>query len=432
MSERDDFKRTIVYGENAVGHLRKNEIPAYPRNYELWYTYAAGFNHALNKTINDIIRQRGKITPAEAMKVYDQFISPTRVGERFDEVGGRLSQEIAGVVGMIDKSMSNTSDYSNSLGEARAALADAKDGGAVEGIVRTLIDATHATEATNRALETQLAESRKQIADLQESLEAIRYESLVDDLTTLANRKHFDQTLERMMSEAEQSSQSFALLLTDIDHFKKFNDTFGHQTGDQVLRHELSHLLFAEASGHRPLPRWLTEGIAVHQSDENTFERFQELATGSWSQRLLPLARLDEGFSDGPTGVSLAYAQAADFTGYLLRKEGAGRFAVMLGHVRDGAELDEAARETWGSDLGRLEEDWRRDLGERMAFAPLWAGTGLLSLAGAAFVVVAMVRRWRRNRSVRARWEREERSARAARWALWGRPSLRQIGRAHV
>ena len=76
----------------------------------------------------------------------------------------------------------------------------------------------------------------KQIADLQESLEAIRYESLVDDLTTLANRKHFDQTLERMMSEAEQSSQSFALLLTDIDHFKKFNDTFGHQTGDQVLR----------------------------------------------------------------------------------------------------------------------------------------------------------------------------------------------------
>jgi hypothetical protein len=195
----------------------------------------------------------------------------------------------------------------------------------------------------------------------------------------------------------------------------------------QVLRHELSHLLFAEASGHRPLPRWLTEGIAVHQSDENTFERFQELATGSWSQRLLPLARLDEGFSDGPSGVSLAYAQAADFTGYLLRKEGAPRFAVMLGHVREGAALDDAARETWGSDLARLEEDWRRDLGERMAFAPLWAGTGLLSLAGAAFVVVALVKRWRRNRTVLARWEREERTARAARWALWGRPSLRLV-----
>lgn len=236
MSERDDFKRTIVYGENAVGHLRKNEIPAYPRNYELWYTYAAGFNHALNKTINDIIRQRGKITNAEVLKVYDQFIAPTRIGERIDEVGGRLSKEIAGVAGMIDQSMANTSGYSSSLGEARTALADAKDGAAIEGIVQTLIDATQETERTNRALEQQLADSRKQIADLQESLEAIRYESLVDDLTTLANRKHFDQSIERLIAEAEQSRAPFSLLMTDIDHFKKFNDTYGHQTGDQVLR----------------------------------------------------------------------------------------------------------------------------------------------------------------------------------------------------
>lgn len=236
MSERDDFKRTIVYGENAVGHLRKNEIPAYPRNYELWYTYAAGFNHALNKTINDIIRQRGKITPAEVLKIYDQFIAPTRIGERIDEVGGRLSQEISGVAGMIDKSMANTAGYTTSLGEARNALAGAKDGGQLESIVQNLIDATHATEDVNRTLESQLAESRKQIAELQESLEAIRYESLVDDLTTLANRKHFEQSLERLSAEAEQSDQPFTLLMTDIDHFKKFNDTFGHQTGDQVLR----------------------------------------------------------------------------------------------------------------------------------------------------------------------------------------------------
>ncbi len=236
MSERDDFKRTIVYGENAVGHLRKNEIPAYPRNYELWYTYAAGFNHALNKTINDIIRQRGKITNTEVLKVYDQFIAPTRIGERIDEVGGRLSQEISGVAGMIESSMANTAGYSSSLGEAKAALADAKDSAALESIVQGLLDVTHETEHANRTLEKQLADSRKQIADLQESLEAIRYESLVDDLTTLANRKHFEQSLERLVAEAEHSKTSFSLLFTDIDHFKKFNDTFGHQTGDQVLR----------------------------------------------------------------------------------------------------------------------------------------------------------------------------------------------------
>ena len=236
MSERDDFKRTIVYGENAVGHLRKNEIPAYPRNYELWYTYAAGFNHALNKSINDIIRQRGKITSTEVNRIYDQFIAPTRIGERIDDVGGRLSEEIKGVAGMLATQMESTSSYSSSLGEARTALAGAHDSGAVESIVQDLIEATHETERTNRELEGQLAESRRQIAELQESLEAIRYESLVDDLTTLANRKHFEQSLDRLLAEAQQTGVPFSLLFTDIDHFKKFNDTFGHQTGDQVLR----------------------------------------------------------------------------------------------------------------------------------------------------------------------------------------------------
>ncbi|NLH80854.1 MAG: diguanylate cyclase [Phyllobacteriaceae bacterium] len=236
MSDRDDFKRTIVYGENAVGHLRKNELPAYPRNYELWYSYAAGFNHALNKSINDIIRARGKITLGELEHLYEQFIAPTRIGERIDEVGGRLSAEINGVAGLLDKQMASTAVYSTSLGEARAALVGAEDRDRVEEIVGGLIEATHETERVNRNLETQLSESRRQITELQESLEAIRYESLVDDLTTLANRKHFDQTLDRLVRDAESGGPAFSLLFTDIDHFKKFNDTFGHQTGDQVLR----------------------------------------------------------------------------------------------------------------------------------------------------------------------------------------------------
>ena len=94
MSQREEYQRTIGYGEAAIGQIRRNETPAYPRNYELWYTYAAGFNHALNKTINDIIRQRGKITNAEVLKVYDQFIAPTRRGEtaNCDEQRGQAAR----------------------------------------------------------------------------------------------------------------------------------------------------------------------------------------------------------------------------------------------------------------------------------------------------------------------------------------------------
>jgi len=236
MSELDDFKRTIVYGEAALGHLKRNEVPAYPRHYELWYTYAAGFNHALNKAINDIVRTRGRITSSEVGRVYDQFVSPSRLGERIEEVGGRLSGEIGQVMGMLDNTIETTAGYRSSLDTASRQLSGPQDQTSVRRVVDNLIAVTESTEVANRRLEEQLAESRRQIAELQESLEAIRYESLTDELTTLANRKHFEHSIDRAVMEAEQAGHSFTLLMTDIDHFKKFNDTYGHQTGDQVLR----------------------------------------------------------------------------------------------------------------------------------------------------------------------------------------------------
>ncbi|MCV6602646.1 MAG: GGDEF domain-containing protein, partial [Cohaesibacter sp.] len=49
-------------------------------------------------------------------------------------------------------------------------------------------------------------------------------------------RKHFDRSIENALAESSESGEPISLLMTDIDHFKQFNDTFGHQTGDQVLR----------------------------------------------------------------------------------------------------------------------------------------------------------------------------------------------------
>ncbi len=183
----------------------------------------------------------------------------------------------------------------------------------------------------------------------------------------------------------------------------------------QVLHHELSHLLFAEATNHAALPRWLTEGIAVHQADENTFERFQALASASWTGRLLPLRRLDEGFSESTDEVNAAYAEATDFVGWMLRKDGNARFAIFIDHLREGLSLDEALTQTYGASAPHLEEEWRSDLDGRVAFAPLWAGTGLLSIGGAVLVVAALVRRRLKNRDTLQRWEREE-NQRRSRW----------------
>ena len=91
-------------------------------------------------------------------------------------------------------------------------------------------------ENVNHKLEERLTASKLEINQLQRHLEVVRNESLTDPLTSLSNRKFFDQALDKAVTEAFAEKESLSLLMTDIDHFKTFNDTYGHLTGDQVLR----------------------------------------------------------------------------------------------------------------------------------------------------------------------------------------------------
>ena len=236
MADEDDHKRTIQYGESAINYIKKNILPAYPRSYELWYTYSAGYNQGLNRAINETIKANGRVSTDEMLTLYGRFLSPTRLGDRLDEVGTKVSKEVEELVDTLKLSADATSDYGSALEQAGEKIKAAKDADKLQLYVTHLVKSTQNAVATNRKLESQLLESKKHIETLQSSLEAIRYESLTDELTTLNNRKHFENSIERVIDQAQESGRSFTLLFTDIDHFKKFNDTYGHQTGDQVLR----------------------------------------------------------------------------------------------------------------------------------------------------------------------------------------------------
>jgi len=66
--------------------------------------------------------------------------------------------------------------------------------------------------------------------------EALRNQSIRDSLTGLFNRRYLEESLERELYRAARSHESVALLVIDIDHFKRFNDALGHQAGDAFLR----------------------------------------------------------------------------------------------------------------------------------------------------------------------------------------------------
>jgi diguanylate cyclase len=91
-------------------------------------------------------------------------------------------------------------------------------------------------ERENSSLKEQLEASRIRSEKLKHEIEAVRIESLTDALTQVGNRQLFDDTLTREIARASQSNAPLTLLMVDIDHFKRINDDFGHQMGDDVLR----------------------------------------------------------------------------------------------------------------------------------------------------------------------------------------------------
>ncbi len=99
-----------------------------------------------------------------------------------------------------------------------------------------VIDMTSRLIEANAQLKSELNQARDQIATKQRDLETYISQSRVDTLTGLNNRRAFDSELARHFAQRQRQGTSLSLLMIDIDHFKGFNDKYGHLAGDLVLR----------------------------------------------------------------------------------------------------------------------------------------------------------------------------------------------------
>jgi len=232
----DEHERTMAFAEVALGQIRSLRQTAIPRNYEIWYIYATGYNAPLNKIINETLARHGKLTEADLEQIYETYLSHLKTTNRIDKVGARVIGEIDDVMRLIADALGMSTSYDASLSGASEKLRTARSAEQVKTIVESLLRSTHEMRETNKALEQRLSLSKNEISNLQQSLEAIRAESLTDPLTGLGNRKYFDRMIEMAVQNALANNEPLSLLMFDIDHFKSFNDSYGHLTGDQVLR----------------------------------------------------------------------------------------------------------------------------------------------------------------------------------------------------
>lgn len=177
---------------------------------------------------------------------------------------------------------------------------------------------------------------------------------------------------------------------------------------EEVLRHEVAHVLIDRAAGHRPVPRWFHEGLAMSVAGEWGLSDRSQLSLAAWGRDEPDLEQLDRAFRGSSRDVAAAYALSAAFLRYLDGRYGTHLPALLLERVAAGEDFDDAFFGLTGITLRDAQlEFWSRDV-FWLRWLPILASSTTLWAAVALLFLWARKRRRDKDREIEALWAEEE------------------------
>lgn len=236
MNFSDGLADARKLAESALAAMQQNDVPPTPSNFKIWYAHASGKIPDLSKEVEQLLDQPAALTPERSEEIYNRYLNEADGTAAVQQTGAKMERELADVLAAISEATGDAEHFQESLQENLRDLT--KDQG-IEGItkvMRTLVDEAQKMQSSNSELQKRLETSSKEIVTLRENLEEVQKEALTDGLTGIANRKRFDAVMDSSIERATATGEPICLAMTDIDFFKAFNDNYGHQTGDQVLK----------------------------------------------------------------------------------------------------------------------------------------------------------------------------------------------------
>ena len=231
-----DFDRARYFASQALEAMAQRKIPPTPNNFSVWFAHLSGSYPELSRAIEILDSNRAEYSPERNAELYERLIGDTRQANELREAGQRISVAVTSVLDVIRRAGSSTRQYGEKLGAANEAMDGPLDPAKLRAVAEQILGDTQRMIAHNDELSGKLAASSQEMEVLRRQIEDVRRETLVDPLTGVGNRKLFDVRLRECMRSSLEDGSDLCLLMADIDYFKKFNDTFGHQLGDLVLR----------------------------------------------------------------------------------------------------------------------------------------------------------------------------------------------------
>jgi diguanylate cyclase len=237
---QDPPDKAAEYLRLALPMMSRYKIATHPHNIAVWYDYVAGRNAPLRAEIDRILAEGTALTEELSAALYRRYLSHD--GQFLEQIRRALAHVVIDIQGEIHKAGDSLAGYSETLRHFLTLLED-ETGRLITGaaVAHVMVE-TRATAESHDHLDERLATVLSEVETLRCELEQIREESQTDALTGISNRRAFEATLRAVTEASDRQRSPFCVLMADIDHFKRFNDTHGHLVGDRVLRFVASTL----------------------------------------------------------------------------------------------------------------------------------------------------------------------------------------------
>ncbi len=234
----EDFQKAAIPADAAIARMKQLGVPFTPHNYTVWYEYFSGGNPDLRRAIDIILSNNKTITAKRCHEIHQRFFAEDRQDGNGNDgnLAPRLEEAAKKILSAVAGTGRKTANYGRALQALSGNLNDDTDANSLQNMIGEILSETKAMFTQIKSLQSKVDESTREITELREELELTRRDALTDSLTGIANRKWFDEVLNQSTARALETGETLCLIMVDIDHFKKLNDTYGHQLGDHVLR----------------------------------------------------------------------------------------------------------------------------------------------------------------------------------------------------
>ncbi len=338
---QDSIESSGQFLRMALQQISRYKLPYNPITYSVWYEYASGKNQQLAEAIGQLERESKEISFETILSLFREYIADQQVLQaekktrEFQSILTEMTRHLGTSGSRLDNQGNMLEAYAKELGHTTSMEE-------ISAAAKEIVSKTKSMVQDSQSLKQEMDQTATVIDTLKKELEGIKQAAKTDMLTGLLNRRGFDAAISSAVAHSKQNNTPLSVVITDIDHFKKVNDTHGHLIGDNVLK-MLSKLLQDHIKGKDIAARFGGEEFIMVLPEtplEGAFVLAEQIRLNLRNMRW---RTKDSGTSIGHITISLGVAQyrsGEPLEDLIERSDNALYYAKENGRNRTSTELD--------------------------------------------------------------------------------------------